>query len=342
VLGLKVRVDVVGEELQVCAVDGDPRWQAHRAGMVSGAPEEHEELALGVEHLDVLKGGVHDVDDALAVQCQVLGADEVARRIGDLAELHEDRPVGAELLEAAANHVGDVDGALAVHRDPQRTDEPAQVLVGAADRAQGLATKAVQNEDALGFEVRDQQLVTADRDPGRDQPALAEGGDVAVFGVEDEDPAQAAVHDVLEPVGRDRDVRGLDHLLDASGPHEPCLALDQIEDHHTRVRDVADVYASTPHRHSVGLADGQDLVFLAEDELVEGPARRLHVGAEGKRAEELDSRLVRGRWPEGVARPGLDCPGSTGAAGENDQRRQAQRDRRECSPPASYVPILDV
>ncbi len=142
---------------------------------------------------------------------------------------------------------------------------------------------------------------------------------MAIVGVEDEDPAQAAVRDVLEPVGRDRDGRGLGHLLDASGPHEPRLALDQIEDHHARVGDVADVDASTPHLHAVGLGDGQDFVVLAEDERVEGPAGRLHVGAEGEGAEELDARLVRGRRPEGVARPGRGRLRGAGTAGERDQ-----------------------
>ena len=87
-------------------VGADSRGEIHRAGMAPGRPEEHEELVLRVEQLDVGERGVDDVENTARIHIDELRSHEIPHDIAGFAESGEKFACPGELHDGGASHCG--------------------------------------------------------------------------------------------------------------------------------------------------------------------------------------------------------------------------------------------
>src|SRR5690606_28836110 len=115
--------------------DVDPRRQHETARMtrMAALADEHQQLSIGVEDLEISERGVDDVDVAVVVCGDAAGAGELAREAADRAEAGEEATVGVEGLNAEVAAVDDVQPPVLADRRLQRQVELAFLRAATAD-----------------------------------------------------------------------------------------------------------------------------------------------------------------------------------------------------------------
>src|SRR4030095_13632181 len=114
-------------------VDARGQHVARGAVLLGALADEHQEIALRREQLEIAERGIDDVHVAVAVGGDLLGPGEVAELLADAAEGVQVAARGVEYLDAEIAAVDDVEVAVAPHREVARQVELARALAALAD-----------------------------------------------------------------------------------------------------------------------------------------------------------------------------------------------------------------
>ena len=97
----------------VFVVDMDACRKPEISGTAAGSSDEEMESSPYVKYLEVVKGSIHHIDMAFAINCDSFGAGELTWAIPNLAKFFQKLPFEIEDLDAEIACVCDIEFAVA-------------------------------------------------------------------------------------------------------------------------------------------------------------------------------------------------------------------------------------
>src|SRR5438105_835838 len=120
---LHTRIPLIGDVDAILVVHEEAGGQQKLSGPGAGCAHEQQDLAVGVEDLEVVERRVGDIDVPLAVHADALGAVQVSGSVPLAADALHERAGGVEHLDAKVERVGDVQPPLPIDRQVPREVE---------------------------------------------------------------------------------------------------------------------------------------------------------------------------------------------------------------------------